>query len=128
MLSDLYEHHGDPDRANAAIALSDQLSAPEDVINYAITHRVRAAIALADGDLDAAERWAISAVDNAFKTDFSIRRAEARAQLARVLSARERTEDAIAQAREAWEIYDAKGDLNGLGEARALLDELEQRP
>ena len=128
MLSDLYERHGDPDRAIAAIALSNQLSAPEDVINYAITHRVRAAIALANGDLDAAERWAISAVDNAFKTDFSIPRAEARAQLARVLSARERTKDAIAQAREAWEIYDAKGDLNGLGEAQALLDELEQRP
>ena len=128
MLSDLYERHADPDRATAAIALSDQLGAPEDVINYAITHRVRAAIALADGDLDAAERWAISAVDNAFKTDFSIRRAEAKVQLARVLSARGRTTDAIAQAREACEIYDAKGDLNGLGEAQALLDQLlEQR-
>ncbi len=118
MLSDLYQRHGVPDRAIAAITLSDQLSAPEDVINYAITHRVRAAIALAEGDLDAAERWANSAVQNAFKTDFPIVQAESKAQLARVLSASLRTEDAITQAREAWELYDAKGDLNGVHEAR----------
>ncbi|MGO9881931.1 MAG: hypothetical protein ACLPV4_02820, partial [Solirubrobacteraceae bacterium] len=127
MLSDLYESNGDRRAAIAAIALSDELSAPVDVINYAITYRVRARIARADGDLEEAERWARSAVDNAFKTDFSIRRAEARIELARVLAARERMPEAIAETREALAIYEDKGDLNGVQQARALLDELEQR-
>lgn len=72
--------------AIAAIELSDQLSAPEDVINCAITHRVRARLALTDGDAEAAERWARSAVDHALMTDFVRIQAEAKLELALTLA------------------------------------------
>jgi tetratricopeptide (TPR) repeat protein len=126
-LSELHEQHGDRHAAATAIALSVELGAPEDVINYAITHRVRARMACADGDLDTAERWARSAVDYAFKTDFAIERGHARLELARVLSACERTHEALEDAREALAIYKGKGDRNGIEQATALLADLEQR-
>src|SRR5207302_8876604 len=61
-LADAYEELGEPDVARAAITLSDELGAPEDVVNGAISHGVRARLALSDGDGIGAERWARSAV------------------------------------------------------------------
>jgi class 3 adenylate cyclase len=127
ILSELYHLAGDRQAAIAAIALSDELSAPQDSINFAMTHRVRAALARADGDLDGSEQWARSALDWAFRTDFVIDHAKAKLEFARVLAARERLPDAVAAVREAVAIYDAKGDRGGAAQAQALLDELERR-
>ncbi len=69
ILAEVYESLGDRDGARAAIELSDELGGEDDLLNIVITHAVRARLALADGDLNAAERWARSAVEHAFSTD-----------------------------------------------------------
>ena len=125
VLAEAHERLGHRDAAYAAIELSDQLGAEEDMSNYVITHRVRARLALADGDRDAAEGWARSAVDRARLTDLSTLQAMAELELARVLSALGRTDEATTQARAALGLYEAKGHRPGAGEARALLHELQ---
>ncbi len=123
-LAEVSERLGDREAALAAIELSDQLSAPQDVINYTITHRVRARLALAEGDGEQAERWVRSAVDNAFVTDFVLFQAHAKLELARVLSALGRSEEAAAEAHAALGLYEAKGDRPGCAQARGFLAEL----
>jgi ATP/maltotriose-dependent transcriptional regulator MalT len=127
MLAELHELNGDPDAAIAASELSDELSAPEDVINYAISHAARARVALREGDLATAEGWARSAIKHAYETDFPVMQAGARLALAEVLDAGRRTPEARTEARSAVEIFQAKGDLNGVRRATALLERLEQR-
>lgn len=124
MLAQAHELLGHPDAARAAIELCDELSATEDVINYAVTHAVRARLALADEIRDDAERWARSAVDHAFQTDFLVYQANAKLELADVLSALGRTEEAILEARAALDLFATKGDLPGARGARGLLDRL----
>jgi tetratricopeptide (TPR) repeat protein len=124
VLAELYEALGDRDAALAAVDLSDQLSPREDVINFAITHRVRAQLALADGDGERAERWARSAVDNAFLTDFVSYQGAAKLELARVLARLGRRDEAEVEAREALAIYEAKGDRPGMAQAQAVLGAL----
>jgi class 3 adenylate cyclase/predicted ATPase len=114
----------DRSAALAACDLSEELSAPEDVINYAITHAVRARLAAEVGDSEEAQRWASSAVDYAFQTGFPDVRAEAKLDLARVLSALGRRDDAARAAREALAIHEAKGDRPGIAETQTLLDQL----
>jgi len=111
--------------ARAAIDLAERLSAPEDVLNYAITHRVRARLALADDDGEAAERWARSAVTHAFLTDSPALRADAKLELARVLLALGRRAQATAGAHAALQLFASKGDRAGVDQTRALLDELD---
>jgi class 3 adenylate cyclase/tetratricopeptide (TPR) repeat protein len=108
----------------AACDLSDELGAAEDLINYAITHAVRARLALEDGDTEQAQQWAKSAVRYASKTGFCDVQAEANLQLARVLSAIGRRDEALSAACEALAIQEAKGDRPGIAEAQALLDQL----
>lgn len=108
----------------AAIALSDELTAPEDVLNYAITHRVRAELALTQGAGAEAERWARSAVHHAFLTDLVITQAQARLALAGVLAVLGRETEASVEARAALELYEAKGDRRGIAEAGSALASL----
>ena len=123
-LANVYERLGDRNATTVAIGLSDELSVPEDVINYAITHRVRARLSLVDGDGREAERWARSAVEHAFMTDFIGFQAAAKLDLARVLSGLGRREDAASEARAALELADAKGDRPRMAEAQTFLDAL----
>jgi hypothetical protein len=115
---------GDRAAAEAAIGLCDELGAQEDVINFAITHPVRAQLALSDGDLAAAERWARSAVDYAFLTDFPIIRGNAKLSLARIQAALGRPAEAATEARAALDLYTAKGASWDAAEAQAVLTEL----
>jgi class 3 adenylate cyclase len=126
ILADVEARLGDASAARAAIHLSDELSASEDVINYALTHAVRARLAAADGDPDAAERWARSAVHHAFLTDFPDSQATAKLELARILSSLGRADEAKAEAQTALELFAAKGDRLGSEDALAVLDELNQ--
>ena len=109
------------DAARAALELAEELSAPEDVANFAITHGVRARLALADGDGEAAERWARSAVDRALETDFLQLQAETRLELARVLSERGLAGQAQSEARAALALFEAKGDCRGREAAATLM-------
>jgi tetratricopeptide (TPR) repeat protein len=100
------------------------LTPPQDRINYTITHAVRGRLALAEGDRDSALGWVRSATEHAFATDFVLHQARALLELARVLAAAGSGDQAISDAREALELYAAKGDRPGAAEAQALLDDL----
>jgi class 3 adenylate cyclase/tetratricopeptide (TPR) repeat protein len=126
MLARVYQLLVDTEAAATAVELAEQLSAPEDVFNFAITHGVRAQLALADSDREAAERWARSAVQAAMKTDFVGLQAEAKLGLARVTSALGQSEEAKRHADAAVELFRAKGDLPGRGGAEELLDTLRR--
>jgi tetratricopeptide (TPR) repeat protein len=127
LLAQTHELIGRTEDARAAIELSEELGVPEDVLNYAITHPVRARIALADRDHDAAERWARSAVVQALQTDNPVLQADTKLELARVLSAIGRCDEAISQARAALGLFEAKGDVVGTDKSHTLLEELAGR-
>jgi tetratricopeptide (TPR) repeat protein len=97
------------------------------VTDFVITHGIRALVALADEDRAAAERCAQSAVEHASRTETPMANADAEVELARVLSAIGRSQEAVLHARRALELADAKGDRPRATDARALLDELEAR-
>jgi class 3 adenylate cyclase len=115
---------GNSGAARAAIELAERLSAPEDIVNFAITHRVRARLALRESNNEAAVRWARSAVAQAFRTDWLEARADATLDLAHVFAALDRRDDAISEARAALELYTAKGHRPGIDRTTTLLDEL----
>ena len=124
MLAQVRQVLGDYDGARAAIELCEAVGGQDDVINYAITHAVRARLALAQGDSAAAERWARSAVDHAFQTDFTFVRGETLLTLAAVLESLGRLDEAVTDAHRALELYEAKRDRLGESRARELLEQL----
>ena len=124
MLAEISQALGDHQGALAAAELSDELSADVDVINSAITHRVRAGLARSSGDFQNAEKWARSAVQYAFQTDFPSYQSAAKIELARVLRELERCAEASTEAREAVAISEAKGDKPQAALAQSVLDEL----
>ena len=123
LLAEIYQILGRSEAARAAIELSEQLGGGQVVISYARTHRVRARLALAEGDEEAAERWARSAVRYAFLTDDILEQGTAKLELARILAALRRTKEAASETQLALELYEAKGNRPGAADARALLDE-----
>jgi hypothetical protein len=127
MLARVHERLGDREAARSAIALSDELGASDDVINFMITRTVRARLALSDGDTEAAERWARGAAELASRTDFIAERAEAQLELGRVLAALGRQEEASSETGVALRLCQAKGDQPRVAEARALLEEIGSR-
>jgi tetratricopeptide (TPR) repeat protein len=124
LLAQAYERLGNRKEARASIELSDELAAREDLLTCMTTHRVRARLALAEGDEAGAEKWARSAVQYASRTEFGRWTAEARLDLARVLFALDRPQEATTEARATLDLYKTKGDLLGIREASAVLDEI----
>jgi tetratricopeptide (TPR) repeat protein len=116
---------GDHSGALAAAELAEELSAAEDILNFVFTHQVRSELALMDGDLDSAERWARSALDYAHQTDMYTCHGEAGMQLSRALAARGDLEGATTAARAALEVYERKGDQPRAAQARAALQALD---
>jgi class 3 adenylate cyclase len=115
---------GDFAAARVASEISDELTAPEDIINFAITPRARARLALADGDGQRAEELARMAVYHAFRTDSVVEQSAATLELAHVLAALGRRQEARSEARKAVDLCEAKGDRPGMSRAQALLGEL----
>ncbi len=124
MIARLQALLGNLDEAGVALEQAETLSATEDVMNFAMTHAVRARLALRDGDAEAAERWGRSAVEFAFRTDFYWSRAEALLELAYVLGELGRPTEAAEEVRRAHEIYERKGHRVGLATTEALLVQL----
>ncbi len=122
MLARVDEQLGALDEAAVALERAEAISAPGDVANFVITHRARARLALRSGDLGAAERWARSAVEHAERTDFTGYKAEARLDLARVLLAQGRGEEAQAHTTGAMQLFEGRDDLPGADSARRVAD------
>jgi tetratricopeptide (TPR) repeat protein len=112
---------GDREAATSAVEEAEPLSAAEDALNFIYTHMVRSALALTDGDLDAAERWARTARDIAYRTQGADQRGGANLQLARALAAQGRLEEAVEVARAALDVFERRGDLPRSAQARAEL-------
>jgi tetratricopeptide (TPR) repeat protein len=119
---------GDHYAARAAADLSEELGAPEDVVNYAICHRVRDRLSLTEDDPQEAERWARSALENALQTDFPDIQANARLELSHVLSRLGRIEEAVGEGQTALVLYEGKGYRLGVRKAQAWLEELKRAP
>jgi tetratricopeptide (TPR) repeat protein len=115
---------GDRDAAISAMEQAERLSAAEDVLNFIYTHMVRSSLALAEGKLDAAERWARSALDLAYRTQGADQRGDANLQLGRVLAAQGQFEEAANAARAAVDIFEHRGDRPRTEQARAELEAL----
>ncbi|HET8978526.1 MAG TPA: adenylate/guanylate cyclase domain-containing protein [Solirubrobacteraceae bacterium] len=115
---------GDRGAAREAIALCEELGAAEDVINHALVAQTRAVLALGDGDLAGAERWARQAIGHWSRTDTIRSTAGARLDLARILCERGRPHEAAAELKAAGELFRIKGDAPGVAAAEALLDQL----
>jgi tetratricopeptide (TPR) repeat protein len=115
---------GDHPAARAACDLADQLGAPEDLINFVILPAAQARIARAEGDLDRAEELARAAVGHAERTDNTPINVLAHMELARVLAALGRGDDAAAQGRRTLALNESKGDRTGVAEAQSFLDRL----
>ena len=118
---------GERDAAVDAIELAEALSGKDDLINFMITYPVRARLALSDGDDVAAERWARGAVEFAARTDYVLEQGATKLQLAQVLRASGRPKEAAAEARQALDLFEAKGDQPNAVKTRGLLDDLESR-
>ena len=125
LLAQVYERLGNGDAARTAIDLAEKLGTTADVLTCAITHEVRARLALADGNPDAATRWAQSAVHQACATDSLTAQAQAKLNLARVLATIGRPHEATTAAEAALNLSNDKGDRPTAEQARALLDQLQ---
>jgi class 3 adenylate cyclase len=123
-IADLHATRGDREAAHEAIARSEELSAAEDAVNFALTDGARARLALRDGEAEAATRWAASAVGHAFSAEFPWWQTYAKLGQAEALAAVGRREEAIEAAREAIAVCAARGDRPWRERAQALLDEL----
>lgn len=122
MLAEAHEQLGAIEEAAATLERAEELSAPADVLNFVITHCVRARLAAASGDMSEAKRWARSAVEHAARSDFVGRQAEAMLVLAHVLFVEGQVEDARAQANCALQLFLTKDDLPGAGAAQRVID------
>jgi ATP/maltotriose-dependent transcriptional regulator MalT len=118
---------GDSESAQAAIELSEALCAEEDVATLILIDLVRSRLALAAGDLEAAERWARSAVEYASRTDFVPSLIETKLDLGQVLLANGQTDEAQALLQEALRHSEAKGDQPYADRARELLASIKPK-
>jgi tetratricopeptide (TPR) repeat protein len=123
----VHERLGNLDAAEADAAHSLELSAADDVINFAFAWSALALVRVRQGEPAAAEELARGAVEHAETTDFPLPRKTARLALAEVLAAGGRTDEAIVQAQLAEAVMQAKEHQPGAHEARAVLARLSVR-
>jgi len=100
---------GEPEEAERAALAAEEISAPDDSVNFALGRTARALVVADRGELDEAERLARSGVEYAFRTDFPLVRGDALAALARVLRRVDRDGEADEALAQAVELYEAKG-------------------
>ena len=109
------------DEAEGLSEVSEELGASDDLYNEAVWRRLRARVLGARGDLDPAEALARQAVELAADVGFLDDAALSWLDLAEILRAAGK-EGAKAAAAEALALFERKGNLVGVGWARASLD------
>jgi class 3 adenylate cyclase len=121
----VYEQ-GDPDAAERLAAEGEAIGAAEDVINHAYAQSLRARIAADRGDTAIAEPLAREALEFAYQTDFPGTQADGHETLAHVLSTAGRGDDAVAEWRQALDLWERYGHTREASRVGALL--AERRP
>ena len=113
------------DEADRLALAAEEAGAADDVETQRLTHGVRAKVLARKGDSAEAERLVRRAVELLEPTDALISKAEARLDLAEVLQLAGRPGEAAVAAREAAELYAAKGADAGVRTAETLAERLE---
>jgi tetratricopeptide (TPR) repeat protein len=119
----MYEQ-GRFEEAYAFTETSAEAAALEDVVTQIGWRAIRARILVGQGHLDEGEKLAREAVTLAEGTDLPSDRGDALLDLAEVLRASARLEEAEAAGRRALSLFERKGNLVGAEKARSLLAEL----
>ena len=119
-------HYELGDRAAAAAYCDrcDELTAPDDLINFAIVNGLRARLAADAGEHDTARELAVVALDWALRSDFQFVRANAYRDSAHVRAAAGDREGARSALEAALEEYRAKEDEPMIARVEQLLVEL----
>jgi predicted ATPase/class 3 adenylate cyclase len=115
---------GDDAEAERFSRESEAAASPDDVLSQVLWRTARAKIRARQSNLEPAEALAREAVRLAEPTDLLSTRAEALLDLARVLAVAGRREGAVAALDHAARLYEEKGNVTGLSQARALRAEL----
>jgi DNA-binding SARP family transcriptional activator len=121
----VHQRLGEPDRARAAVQLAEELVAPKDHLTLVVIFVARARLARAGDDLETAERWAREAIEHAYQTNVTFLQGIAQLELGRAISALRREQEAQSAAREALELFEAKGDRPRASEAQTFVDQLD---
>ena len=112
------------DEASAWTDVAERHSAADDVDARVLWMPVRAKVLARLGQLEEALELAASAVKLAETTDALNQHAKACRDLGEVFTRAGRTDDGRAAFADALELYEAKGNVVGLGQMRALLDDV----
>jgi tetratricopeptide (TPR) repeat protein len=124
LLARALREQGNDDEALSFTQESEQLAAPEDVATQIVWRGVRARIFADRRRLGEAEGLARQAVALAEKTDFLSDHGDALLDLAYVLRAGNRLVETRHASRQALALYERKGNVVAVEEARSLLAEL----
>jgi len=117
------ERQGRTDEADAAAADVERRAGGRMMVPTVYARMVRAKVAARRGDVPEAERLARAATNLAETTDFTLLRGEALANLASILAAAGRSDDARSLLEQAVKLFDAKGAPAYARSARRNLDE-----
>jgi tetratricopeptide (TPR) repeat protein len=98
-----------------------ETSPADDMVNFIYADMVEGYVLAHRGRVQEGVALLVSALGSADATDFYFARAEVRLTLAEALALADEDERASTTAREALEIYDAKGDTTGAARARERL-------
>jgi tetratricopeptide (TPR) repeat protein len=119
---------GNDEEAERYSRESEDAAAPDDVLSQVLWRTARAKIWARRGHLDRAEELAREAVRLVEATELSTPRADALSDLAEVLAFAERRDEAVAALEQAARLHEQKGNVTGLGWARAAAEELRAAP
>ena len=115
---------GRDDEAWRLTETAEKAGAADDVVTQMLIRQVRAKLLARRGELDAAQRLAREAVALGDPTDSLPEKASSRYDLAVVLIAADRREDALEALDEARALYEEKGHISGIARVDALRAEL----
>jgi tetratricopeptide (TPR) repeat protein len=116
---------GHPEEAEQLARKGRELGSPEDVWTQALWRQAQALVHSARGEHAEAVRLAQEALDWWSQTDSLVRQGEAHCDLARVLEAAGRRDEAVGAWREALDRYERKGIVPLVARVRERLAALE---
>jgi len=105
-------------------AKSRELAGSDDIVTQMLWRQVLARVQAQAGRADEAERLAREAIDYGDRTDMLVNRAAAHLDLAEVLEAAGRRDEAAAECAHGLDLFEQKGDVPMAARARAVLENL----